>query len=155
MRFKYLDFCSGSGSGSGDGDGDEEGHEDQNEVPPEGPKERCNETRVRRCGTIFKTRRVCDPEEQPDPCSCDPCKTCPKGIGWQKFPGYSMSPRSICLCFNACPVSTSKGIAIEAGTFEMNTGELAAMIAKNATKLIAEKIIKAMQSVFTNEQNDR
>ena len=38
---------------------------------------------------------------------------------------------------------------------EMNTGELAAKIAKNVTKLIAEKIIKAMQSVFTNEQNDR
>ena len=76
-------------------------------------------------------------------------------IGWQKFPGYSMSPRSICLRFNACPVSPSKGIEREAGTFEMNTGELAAKIAKNATKLIAEKIIKAMQSVLTNEQNEK
>ena len=37
----------------------------------------------------------------------------------------------------------------------MNTGELAAKIAKNATKLIAEKIIKAMQSVLTNEQNEK
>ena len=66
-----------------------------------------------------------------------------------------MSPRSICLRFNACPVLTSKGIEIEAGTFEMNTGELAAKIAKNATKLIAEKIIRAMQSVLTNEQNEK
>ena len=42
---------------------------------------------------------------------------------------------------------------MEAGTSEMKTGELAAKIAKNATKLIAEKIIKAMQSIFTNEGN--
>ena len=38
---------------------------------------------------------------------------------------------------------------------EMNTGEIAAKIAKDATKIIAEKIIKAMQSIFTNEQNDK
>ena len=36
----------------------------------------------------------------------------------------------------------------------MKTGELAAKIAKNATKLIAEKIIKAMQSIFKKEGSD-
>ena len=48
----------------------------------------------------------------------------------------------------------SKGTKKKGGTTDMNTGELAAKIAKNATKLIAEKIIKAMQSIFKKEGSD-
>ena len=75
-------------------------------------------------------------------------------------------PHHICLRFNTCPVPTSKGkgkgkgkgkskgTKKKGGTTDMNTGELAAKIAKNATKLIAEKIIKAMQSIFKKEGSD-
>ena len=73
---------------------------------------------------------------------------------WQSIPGYSFRPHHICIRFNACNVSTSKGTEMEAGTSEMKTGELVAKIAKNATKLIAEKIIKAMQSIFKKEGSD-
>ena len=75
-------------------------------------------------------------------------------IDRQKFPGYSKGARYICIRFRACNVSTSKGTEMKAGTSDMKTGELAAKIAKNATKLIAEKIIKAMQSIFKKEGSD-
>ena len=37
----------------------------------------------------------------------------------------------------------------------MNTGELVETIARNATKLIAEKIITAMQSILGKEGDDK
>ena len=59
----------------------------------------------------------------------------------------------MCLRFSACP--TSKDTEMEAGASEMNTGELVETIARNATKLIAEKIIEAMQSIFRKDDNDK
>ena len=48
-------------------------------------------------------------------------------------------------CHKTFPVSPSTGTEMETGTSEKNIGELAAKIAKNALKLIAEKNMKFMK----------
>ena len=136
-----------------------------NEVPLVKPEGKCKARghRRRRCSLLRSEKRLCHPHEQPDPCTCTRhrCQKCPTGtkaikIGWQSFPGYSMSPRHICIRFNACPVSNSKGLEMKAGSSEMNTGEFMAMISNNTARIAKiENIIKAMQSIFTNKSNDK
>ena len=134
-----------------------------NEAPLVKPEGKCKARghRRRRCSLLRSEKRLCHPHEQPDPCTCTRhrCQKCPTGtkaikIGWQSFPGYSMSPRHICIRFNACPVSNSKGLEMKAGSSEMNTGEFMAMISNNTARIAKiENIIKAMQSIFTNKSN--
>ena len=162
---------SGSGSGSGGtGSGEWRGHcfhcndlvhpllsseEEDDEDPREAPlvkRGTCERRKQKSCNKKKEIKVLCNSGEMPDPCSCNPCQKCPSGTkafrrSKSRYSGFK------CLRFSACP--TSKGNETETAVSEMNTVELVATIAKNATKLIAERIIKAMQSILRKEDNDK
>ena len=142
------DYECGSGSGSREDD------KDPREAPQvkTGTCERRNRILLKKCKKKAARRFLCYSDKMPDPCSCNPCQKCPSGSkafkrSKSRYSGFK------CLRFSACP--TSKGNEMETGVSEMNTVELVATIAKNATKLIAEKIITAMQSILGKEGDDK
>ena len=148
---KYSSERGGSGSGSGSGSRESSEEDEDPREAPQVKRGTCERRKRKSCGKMKRMKWLCESDKMPDPCACNPCQKCPSGSkafrrSASRYSGFK------CLRFSACP--TSKGNEVEAGASEMNTGELVATIAMNATKLIAGRIIEAMQSIFKKEDND-